>query len=88
MSSSWYHDYELDEKLEKQEIENMHREKAIINDFKKNLWHNADEEQPKGCRTVVIWNPVIMDGEVLSRCVSVNEHRLWAYMDDILPKDD
>ena len=51
------------------------------------IWHDSDKEQPKSERTVVIWNPSIMGGEVLSRCVKVYPNRLWAYMSDLLAID-
>ena len=51
------------------------------------VWHDSDKEQPEGNRTVVVWNPAIKDGEILTFCVEVFEHRLWAYIEDILPTE-
>lgn len=47
------------------------------------IWHDANEEQPEEYRTVVIWNPITMDGEVVTRCVEVYKGRIWAYIDDL-----
>ena len=51
------------------------------------VWHDSDKEQPEDNRTVVVWNPAIKDGEILTFCVEVFEHRLWAYIEDILPAE-
>ena len=48
------------------------------------IWHDSNKEQPESLKTVAIWNPKIMDGEILSRCAEVYPDRLWAYMDDLL----
>ena len=48
------------------------------------VWHDANEEQPEEYRTVVVWNPSIMAGEVLTRCAEVYKGRIWAYIEDLL----
>ena len=48
------------------------------------VWHDANEEQPEEYRTVVVWNPITMDGEILTRCVEVYKGRIWAYIEDLL----
>lgn len=48
------------------------------------IWHDSNEEQPEEYKTVVIWNPSTMDGEVLTRCVEVYKGRIWAYIEDLL----
>lgn len=47
------------------------------------LWHDAYNEQPTCCTTVVTWNPVTRSGEVIHNVASVNRGYLWAYMDDL-----
>lgn len=48
------------------------------------VWHDANEEQPEEYSTVVVWNPITMDGDVLTRCVEVYKGRIWAYIEDLL----
>ena len=48
------------------------------------VWHDANEEQPEEYRTVVVWNPITMDGEILTRCVEVYKGRILAYIEDLL----
>ena len=50
------------------------------------VWHDANEEQPEKYRTVVVWNPITMDGEVLTRCAEVykGKGKIWAYIEDLL----
>ena len=51
------------------------------------VWHDSDKKQPEKGRTVVIWNPAIKEGEVLTHCVEVYEHRMWAYIEELLPQE-
>ena len=75
--------------------EATHRDASYLDDAFKagaewqrnSVWHDSDKEQPEGNRTVVVWNPAIKDGEILTFCVEVFEHRLWAYIEDILPTE-
>ena len=47
-------------------------------------WRNAEEEQPKGLRSVIIQDRKTNDIEVLNHCLSVDEGCQWAYWDDVL----
>ncbi len=58
-------------------------------DWQRNrIWHDADKEQPKGYREVVAIKLSNKSGDVITRCASVYEGRIWAYVDDLLPNSN
>ena len=59
---------------------------SSINWYLETVWHDSNKEQPVRGSTVVVWNGEY--GDILTRCVSVNPHRWWAYLDDLFQKEE
>ena len=62
------------------------RKKNTIRLYLESVWRDSNKEQPVRGSTVVVWDGNY--GDVLTRCVSVNPNRWWAYIDDLFQKEE
>ena len=52
------------------------------------VWHDSNKDQPGYGRTVAVWSPKTMDGDIITRCTKVYPDRMWAYIEDLLKLDN